>query len=56
MGGRGKRGGARVIYYWRVSAGVCYLLLAYPKNTLDNLTPDQLRQLAAVVKEEMGDG
>lgn len=32
VGGRGKRGGARVIYYWQVSASVCYLLLAYPQE------------------------
>lgn len=56
VGGRGKRGGARVIYYWRVSASVCYLLLAYPKNVLDDLTPDQIKALARVVKEEIGNG
>jgi hypothetical protein len=54
--GRGKRGGARVIYYWRVSAAICYLLLAYPKNVMDNLTPEQLKLLAQAVHQEMNDG
>ena len=56
VGGRGKRGGARVIYYWQVSASVCYLLLAYPKNVLDNLSTDQLRQLAKLIDKEMSNG
>lgn len=54
--GRGKRGGARVIYFWRVSASVCYLLLAYSKNVMDDLSPEQSRLLARVVDEEMSDG
>jgi len=56
MKGRGKRGGARVIYFWRMSKSVCYLLLAYPKNIMDDLSPDQVRLLARVVDEEIGDG
>jgi len=54
--GRGKRGGARVVDYWQVSASVCYLLLAYPKNILDNLSTDQLRQLAKLIDKEMSNG
>lgn len=56
IGGRGKRGGARVIYYWQVSASHCYLLLAYPKNVLDNLSDEQLRLLSALVDKEIGNG
>lgn len=56
IGGRGKRGGARVIYYWQVSASRCYLLLAYPKNVLDNLSEEQLRLLSALMDKEIGNG
>ncbi len=54
--GRGKRGGARVIYYVQISESVCYLLLAYPKNVQDNLTPEQARQLKKLISEVMNDG
>ncbi len=54
--GRGKRGGARVIYYHWVSREQCYLVYAYAKNVTANLSPDQLRRLAqamqAVIKTE----
>jgi len=54
--GRGKRGGARVIYYHWVSKEQCYLVFAYAKNVTANLSPDQLRRLAqamqAVIKTE----
>lgn len=50
--GRGKRGGLRVIYYWFTARGTILLLFIYPKNVLDNLTPDQLKQLKKVVEEE----
>lgn len=54
--GRGKRGGARVMYtllpddrrrgtYW-----CCLLLLAYPKNAQDDLTAEQARALARLAE------
>lgn len=49
--GRGKRGGARVIYYLVSKADCIYLLLAYPKNVQDNLSEDQLKALRKIVKE-----
>ena len=52
---RGKRGGARVIYYWAVRRDLILLLYAYPKNVAADLTPRQVSQLARVVKEEFGD-
>jgi hypothetical protein len=52
---RGKRGGARVIYYWAVRRHLILLLFAYPKNVTADLTPKQISQLARVVKEEFGD-
>ena len=50
--GRGKRGGARVIYYWAMGRGIILLLFIYAKNELANLSKDQLRALAKAVKEE----
>ena len=52
---RGKRGGARVIYYWAVRRDLILLLYAYPKNVSADLTPKQVAQLAKVVKEEFRD-
>ena len=53
--GRGKRGGARVIYYHWVSKEQCYLIYAYAKNVSANLSPDQLRRLAEVMQAEIRD-
>ena len=55
VGSRGKRGGARVIYYWAVRRDLILLLYAYPQNVSANLTPRQVEQLARVVKEEFRD-
>lgn len=55
VGSRGKRGGARVIYYWAVRKGLLLLLYAYSKNVSADLTPKQVAQLAKVVKEEFRD-
>jgi hypothetical protein len=43
--GRGKRGGLRVIYYWWVAKDRISMLLVYPKNEMDDLTADQVKQL-----------
>jgi hypothetical protein len=51
---RGKRGGARVIYYWHVSGDRFYMLLAYPKKERDDLTADQVKTLHRLVREEFG--
>lgn len=56
VGSRGKRGGARVIYYWAVRENVILLLYAYAKNVAADLTAKQTAQLARVVKEEFGNG
>jgi hypothetical protein len=55
IGSRGKRGGARVIYYWAVRKDLILLLYAYSKNVSADLTPRQVAQLAKVVKEEFSD-
>lgn len=49
--GRGKRGGARVIYFWRVAAERLYLLFLYPKNERSDLTRTQLRTLKSLVED-----
>ena len=51
-GSRGRRGGARVIYYWAVRKDLILLLYAYPKNVSADLTSKQVAQLAKAVKEE----
>jgi mRNA-degrading endonuclease RelE of RelBE toxin-antitoxin system len=43
--GRGKRGGARVIYLWRDARGQVLLLVAYVKAKFDNLPADFLNRL-----------
>ena len=52
-GGRGKRGGVRVIYYWDEAHATIYLLLIYRKVDQDDLTPQQLKVLRRLVREEL---
>jgi len=49
--GRGKRGGLRIIYFWRNRAGQIWLLTIYAKNEQSNIPPHILRAIA----EEIGD-
>ena len=49
--GRGKRGGARVIYYRYVPGDRIYLIYAYAKSTQENLTRDQIKALAHLMKD-----
>jgi len=42
---KGKRGGARVIYYFLDEKQRCYLLTIYAKNEMSDLTTDQKKQL-----------
>ncbi len=49
--GRGKRGGARVIYYHYVTAEHIYLIYGYAKNEQEDLTREQLKQLAQLMKD-----
>jgi hypothetical protein len=51
--GKGKRGGARIIYLYVVIAARVYLLRCYAKNVRTDLTVDEkreLRQIAAHLK------
>ncbi len=49
--GRGKCGGARVIYYWQVPMHRIYLIYGYVKSERENLTPQQIAALAELMKE-----
>jgi hypothetical protein len=51
--GKGKRGGARIIYLYTVIAARIYLIRCYAKSAKTDLTSDekkQLRQIAAHLK------
>jgi hypothetical protein len=48
--GMGKRGGIRVIYYWD-PLDIIYMLFAYRKNELEDLTPSQIKILSKLVQE-----
>lgn len=50
--GRGKRGGARIIYYWKKARDRLFLLFLYPKNVRSDLSPAQLRVLRALIADE----
>jgi mRNA-degrading endonuclease RelE of RelBE toxin-antitoxin system len=51
--GKGKRGGVRVIYFHVLTRSVILLLLLYPKNEQDDLTPEQKRILRELVQTEI---
>ena len=46
--GRGKRGGARVIYYYLDDTMPLYARLAYAKNAKDDMSADEKRTVAAL--------
>jgi hypothetical protein len=53
----GKRGGARVIYFYYHSGCPLYLLLAYAKAQATDLTPDEKKAVAgfaAIIKTAAG--
>jgi hypothetical protein len=56
LGGRGKRGGARVIYFLWSARDCCYLVFAYAKNEQTDLTAAQMKMLGALMREVMRDG
>lgn len=43
--GKGKRGGLRVIYYWKSSDGRIWLLSIYAKNEVENLPLNVLKMI-----------
>jgi hypothetical protein len=50
--GQGKRGGARVIYYWAVPQDQILMLFMYPKSERADLTVSQIRVLRKIIEEE----
>ena len=50
IGGRGKRGGARVVYYFPGDNVPIFLLTVFAKNEKANLTKAELNSLAAASK------
>jgi mRNA-degrading endonuclease RelE of RelBE toxin-antitoxin system len=50
--GHGKRGGVRVIYYWKDIDQRAYMLLIYSKSEQDDITPSQVKILKRILDEE----
>jgi hypothetical protein len=50
--GRGKRGGARVIYFWHAPSETILMLFAYSKNEREDLTSAQREALRLIVERE----
>lgn len=50
VAGRGKRGGARVIYYHFTSASQIAMLTIYAKNEQDDLSPAQREILRRIIE------
>jgi hypothetical protein len=46
--GSGKRGGARVIYFYHHAEAPLYLLLTYAKAKREDMTPDEKKAVAAL--------
>jgi mRNA-degrading endonuclease RelE of RelBE toxin-antitoxin system len=49
-GGRGKRGGARVVYFYYASKENILLLRAYAKNKKADLSSAELKKLREIIK------
>jgi hypothetical protein len=49
--GKGKRGGARVIYLLLVQPGIIYLFYVYTKGDMTDLSPEQKRRLRQAVDD-----
>ena len=43
--GHGRRGGARVIYYWQDAAGLIWLCRIYAKNETENLPAAEVKRI-----------
>jgi hypothetical protein len=53
--GRGTRGGARVVYFFRVANARIYLILAYAKNRRDSLTRAEKNEMRKLVTRLEGE-
>ena len=52
--GSGKRGGARVIYFYHDGSMPVLMILAYAKSAADDMTPEQKRRARALIREYIG--
>ncbi len=52
--GKGKRGGVRVIYFYRSTSDVVYFLDIYAKSEKEDLTPADKRELKELVNRLRG--
>ena len=52
ISGRGKRGGARLIYFWHPASSTLLMLFAFSKNEREDLTPAQRQALRKIVETE----
>ena len=50
--GRGKRGGIRIIYYWKGASGRLHLLHLYLKNVTSDLSQHEFLMLRAEVDDD----
>lgn len=48
--GKGKRGGLRIIYYWWLKESEFLLFSVYNKGEMDDLTTEQCKKLAELLK------
>lgn len=51
-GGRGKRGGVRLIYFVRHEPGVIWMLTIYAKNVAENIPGHLLRRIREEIEDE----
>jgi hypothetical protein len=51
--GKGKRGGLRVIYYWRDGMNQFWLFTLYDKDEMTDLSPDEKKVLKHMLKTEL---
>ncbi len=49
--GHGRRGGARVIYYWQNAAGTIWLCRIYAKNEAENLPAAEIKKINRELNE-----
>jgi len=54
--GKGKRGGARVIYFLRLASGQIVLITAYGKNAQDDIPGKWLRKIKEAYENEIRQG
>ena len=51
MSGKGKRGGVRVIYYFKRQENEIWMLTIYGKSEMENIPARVLRQIAEEIKD-----